>query len=284
MIPTPIQNYVQQGLSLLTSQFQQGQAPQLQALLAAYLGEAQVLEDAVNAVVTYRQRANLLIYSPLSGTFEVTNGIQNVTVTGTPAVSQTNYIFPGAVLTFSNYPGTSYTVLSIDSTGLNIVLSTDFGGPSNAAVTATQALTNANMDVVGNLIGQLRLGQNDLNYLSVITLRIAINRSIGTVVNWSNFAAILLRTSGGPVSYYEGGDAQFFFGVWDMTLNPAIVAQILSSAVPNGVGPNIFAYTIWPDGNDFVWSSTYDGSAGEGVFSSVYDTSIGGLLVAAFPM
>lgn len=276
MIPVQITDYVQQGLALFTSEYQGGQAPQLQFLAASYLAQAQELENALWDVINLRQLTNLRVYSPLGGTFSVTTGNNMVTA----SQDQSDYIFVGSILTFSNY-ATAYTVNTIDSTGTMITLSTTFGGTTNTAVTATQPLTNANMDVVGNLVGQQRLGQNDLNYLSIITLRIAINRSFGSITNWSDFAGILLNTSGGPVFYYETGSASFYFGIWDMTLNPNIVGQVLATAVPNGVGPNIFAYTTWPDGADFTCDSVYDTSTGELGWGSIYTSTVGGLLVAA---
>jgi hypothetical protein len=279
VIPTQITDYIQQGLELFTSEYQNGQAPQLQLLTASYLVQAQVLENAIWDVINLRQLANLRIYSPLAGTFHVIHGNANVTA----IQNQSNYIFVGSVLTFSNY-ATAYTVTGIDSTGTIITLSAPFGGTTSLFVSATQPLTNANMDVVGNLVGQQRLNQNDLNFLSVITLRIAINRSFGAVSNWSDFAGILLKTSS-AVSYYESGDASFFFGVWDMTLNPVIIAEVLATAVPNGVGPNIFAYSIWPDGNDFEWADVNNlSTTGQGTFGDSVAGLVGGLLVSGVTM
>lgn len=279
MIPAPITNYVSQGLALLTSQFQNAQAPQLQALLSAYLAESQLLENAIQDVITYRQLANLIVYSPLVGTFTVHHtGLTHLVNT---SVDQTNVVFPGARLTFATQPTLYYTVQSLTSNV--ITLTTGYTGLTTTTTTATQVLTNANMDVVGNLVGQLRLGQNDLNYLSVIALRIAINRGDASISSWSNYAAILSQYGSG-ISYYETGNAAFWFGVWDITLNPNIVAQVLSSGVPNGVGPNTFAYTVWPDGNDFQMDSLTDTSTGELGWGSHYTSTVGGLLVAAIQM
>ncbi len=73
--------------------------------------------------------------------------------------------------------------------------------------------------------------------------------------DWSNLAAILLRVSGGPVIYLDGGNAAFYLFVGDMpaTLNPNVVASLLSSADPNVEGPNCLGYSTWADGNDFEW-------------------------------
>ncbi len=115
--------------------------------------------------------------------------------------------------------------------------------------------TNAVLDSLGALVGQPRSGLDDADYVTAIRLRAAVNRSKGRMSDWSNLAAILLRVSGGPVEYVEGGNASFYFFVGDMpaTLNPNVVASLLSSADPNGVGPNCLGYSTWADGNDFEW-------------------------------
>lgn len=143
--------------------------------------------------------------------------------------------------------------------------------------------TNSVFDAIGALVGQQRFGLSDADYKSILYLRVAVNRATGATPDWSKFGAILLQTAGGPVSYYDGGDAAFFFGVWDMELNPTIVSQTLSGAVPNGVY-GLFAYSTWPDGNDFEWGSVYDGTAGQAGWSSFYQPSVGGLLVAGVGM
>jgi hypothetical protein len=142
--------------------------------------------------------------------------------------------------------------------------------------------TNPVLDAIGGIIGQPRNGMSDASYQSAIYLRIAVNRSNGRTANWAQFGQILLQRAGagGPVSYYEAA-AGLFFGVWDLaTLDPVAIAKILAGAVPNGVY-GVFAYSTWPDGNDFEWGSVYSAAAGEGTWSSVYEPAIGGLWVAS---
>lgn len=150
-------------------------------------------------------------------------------------------------------------------------------------VTYTLPQTNSIIDTVGALIGQQRIGMDDSDYVTAITIKIAVNRSFGSTTSWSNFANILVSKSGNPsvpVIYLESGNASFYFGTWDMILNPIIVASILAKAVPSGVGPNVFAYSTWADGNDFDFSSVSNTSVGEAGFGSVSDPSAGGLIVA----
>src|SRR5271154_7136302 len=113
MFPTQITNYIEQGLAFFTSEYQNGNAPQLQALVASWLGECQTLENVLWDVINLRQLANLRVYSPLVGTFSVINGNAQVPA----SQSQTNLIIPGlSILTFSNY-ATTYSVTAISTNG-----------------------------------------------------------------------------------------------------------------------------------------------------------------------
>ena len=299
MIPLRITDYVSQGLALFTSQFSAEDAPQVRALTAAFLEECNALESAIWDVINLRQLANLVIYSPLAGTFtpgppaEMAQLGTLGAMMGFPlgssgagtmiaSVSQTGIIIPGLTfLTFADDPDTSYLVSAIDSTGTIITLAIPFSGPSGPT-TATQQLTNSLMDTVGALVGQSRQGDNDLDYLSAIYLRIAVNRSYAVPPNWSNFAAIILRRSTGPAEYQEGR-ASLRLSVWGMSLNPIAVARVLTGAVTNGVLGS-FGYSTWADGNDFSFTSRYDSTAGEAGFGSAYDSTVGGLLTAVSPL
>jgi hypothetical protein len=259
--PTPNTAHVAQGLALFTSQFSAEGAPQLRAQTASYLAEAQELEDTIWKVLSARRLATAKVYSPLSS-FSVANG-NTLVVT---SFDLTDLVFVGSILTFASQPGVSYLVTFADyvpTFGGMILLSSPYTGTTNGATTATQPLTNSVLDGIGALVGQQRLGLNDLDYLTAIYLRIAVNRSGGRQSDWSNFVAILLRTSDGPVLYFESGTAgtgvssAFYLGVWGMTLNPNVVALVLSSAVPDAEGPNCFAWTTWPDGEDYVCDSVY---------------------------
>jgi len=312
LIPQKVTDYVAQGLALFTSQFGAASAPQLRAMTASYLAEANALEAAIWDALTSRRLATAKLYGSLPGTFNVQNGI------GECFATQNISAMLGTTITFASQPGTVYQVVFVDLTGMIVTLNPAYTGTTAAATQATTNLTNSVLDVIGNLIGQPRQGLDDLDYLSVIYLRIAVDHSAGRDIDWSNFAAILLRTSDGPAFYFEsgtggtGGSAAFFFGVWDMTLNANVVATVLEDAVSAGVGPNCFAWSTWPDGADFAVGSLYDVppdgssdftailgvplampgniepgalvsgySALELGWGSVYDGTVGGLMVAA---
>jgi hypothetical protein len=148
--------------------------------------------------------------------------------------------------------------------------------------------SNDTLDVIGALVGQPRSGLDDADYQTLIFLRIAVNRAIGRVGDWAGFAKILLRAgAGGPVSYYEAM-AGLFFGVWNLPqgpyptadINPNIVAQALAQAVPNGVN-GIFAYSTWPDGDDFEWCDVNNvATTGQGGWGDSVAGQVGGLLVS----
>lgn len=161
---------------------------------------------------------------------------------------------------------------------------------ANAQVLALPA-TNPVFDSLGALVGQPRGGMSDTLYKSAIYLRVAANRATGRVGDWSTFGAILLRTSGGPVVYYQTSaetpgwwGAAFYFGVWDMALDPLTVASVIDMGVPSGVY-GCFVYSTWPDGGDFECDTVYSSTpAPGGGLSSVYSTSTGGTLVASLAL
>lgn len=141
--------------------------------------------------------------------------------------------------------------------------------------------TNVVFDQIGALVGLPRNGLDDADYKSLLYLQVAVNRSAGRTSDWSTFAGILLRTSGGPVEYLESGDASFYFFVGGMSLNPNLVAQVLAEAVPNGVGDSVFGYSTWPDGNDFEFCDVNNVSTtGQGGFGDAVAGVVGGLLVS----
>jgi hypothetical protein len=139
--------------------------------------------------------------------------------------------------------------------------------------------TNSVFDTLGLIIGRAREGLDDHDYRAVLILQVAVDRSAGRIEDWSNIAAILLTTAGGPAEYFEGL-AAFYLFVGDMTLNPNIVAQVLAGAVGNGIGAT-FGYSVWPDGNDFMFDDVNNTSTtGQGPFGDSVGGQVGGLLVS----
>lgn len=143
--------------------------------------------------------------------------------------------------------------------------------------------TNSVLDAIGVLVGQPRLGLPDAQYQAILFLRVAVNHATGQTPNWGLYARILLKTAGGGVEYWEGTAALCLF-VGDMSLPIAVVARVLGDALPNGVR-GVFAYSTWPDGNDFEWCDANDPThTGQGTWGDANDPSIGGLLVSCAEM
>ena len=137
---------------------------------------------------------------------------------------------------------------------------------------------NIVFDTLGSLVGVRRAGLGDIALKSIIYLEVAVNRATGRTSDWAKFFTILKPFCSGTVIYLDG-DAAFYYGLWDVQLDPNQLGVALNKAVPNGVGGS-FAYTTWADGNDWMWSSRYDSSAGQGTWGSRYDASVGGLWIA----
>jgi hypothetical protein len=134
------------------------------------------------------------------------------------------------------------------------------------------------LDKLGSIVGALRNGLDDADYLALIKLQAKVNRSRGTAEDVLGLAALMSGTS--PPVYLEMPPAAFYLGCWDIALNYPIFTPLLAQARAAGVY-GLFAYTSWADGNDLQFGSTYDPDAGQGGFGSRYDSNAGGLLVAA---
>lgn len=140
--------------------------------------------------------------------------------------------------------------------------------------------TNAFLDILGQYIGQPRGGLSDHDYQAVLFIKAAVNRSAARHQDWSRIAAVLLSTSGGPVSFTEGV-AAFYLFVGNMTLNPNVVASVLAGGVGDGIGAQL-GYSTWADGNDFEWDDVNNPSTtGQGTFGDSVAGLVGGLLVSA---
>lgn len=152
------------------------------------------------------------------------------------------------------------------------------------AAVLTLPATNTVFDSIGALVGVTRAGTilSDLVMKGLIYLRIAVNRCKGEIGDWSRFAQILAPYVGGPAMYLDG-QAAIYFGLWNLTLPPNAVGQELSRAPGNGIYGEL-AYSQWPDGDDFSFTSVYDAIAGQAGYGSVYDATAGGLQVAGIEL
>lgn len=175
------------------------------------------------------------------------------------------------------------------------------------ATVYAQPQTNSVFDSIGGLVGQVRQGLADADYKSLIYLRIAVNRSTGRTTDWSRFASIMLRFSGGPQGYYDGspnatipgpvpqigGGASFASFMYALGLSPVLIAGILGDAVPSG-SRGVLVYTTWPfladaagapgANGDLICGSVYDTTAGNGSLGSAYTALAGGLPATSMQM
>ena len=150
--------------------------------------------------------------------------------------------------------------------------------PVNSGLVSIPSTDNTVFDVIGGLVGVARAGLGDLAYKSLIYLEIAVNRATGRTSDWAGFFNILKPYCSGTVIYLDG-QAAFYYGLWDVILDPNQIGTALIKAVGCGIGGE-FVYTTWPDGNDFEWSSVYNAAVGQGAWGSAYTTAVGGLWVA----
>lgn len=151
------------------------------------------------------------------------------------------------------------------------------------AICYTLPETNTVFDVLAKLVGAPpRGGLSDVQLKTLIILQVAVNRATGKTTDWSRFAAILLPDVD-ALMYLDGDNADFYFGLWNLQLDPALVAESLTKGVPNGVYGEL-AYSVWPDGGDFEFTSVYDLTVGEEGWSSRYLPTVGGYLVAGIAM
>ena len=203
MFPTLNTTYVSQGLAKFTSRYTQDSAPNLLALASAYLGEIQLLETAIFAVIEQRWLVNAV---------------------------------------------------------------------------------GVNLDIIGDLVGQLRMGLDDNTYRAAIRLRIKANRSKGraedVIVLAVLIATELTSDSNGVVKYLEGGIYDFSITITNL-LYAAIALSILSEARAITSHGQLI-YSTWADGNDFEWDDVNNPSTtGQGTWGDTVAGVVGGLLLSA---
>lgn len=146
------------------------------------------------------------------------------------------------------------------------------------------------LDKLGAIVGVVRNGLSDADFLTLIKLQARVNRSRGLVEDVIQLAKVMAG-SGTPM-YVEGSSfwagqglpisgwqAEFYLGCWNVAGNYPLFVPLLKQIRPAGVYSD-FHYSTWADGNDFEFGSVYDANAGQGTFGSVYDATVGGLLVA----
>src|SRR5882672_579851 len=121
------------------------------------------------------------------------------------------------------------------------------------------------LDQLGDLVGEGRLGRNDTDYRAAVRLRIRVNRSQGRaedVIQVANLA------SGNTAIYNELYPANFEVQIYN-TVTPAVIARMLYSTKAAGTGGTL-VYSITPDDGTIFKFDHYGGPIIGNVFDSFY--------------
>jgi len=110
----------------------------------------------------------------------------------------------------------------------------------------------AQLDMLGDLVGEARKGRNDTDYRAAVRLRIRVNRSQGRAVDVIDVAT---QGSGAPAIYREYPESL----VWEVELNnsssPVEVAKLLMQTKA-AASRGYIVYTVWPTPADTMrWNS-----------------------------
>jgi hypothetical protein len=143
------------------------------------------------------------------------------------------------------------------------------------------------LDILGDIVGQERLGLSDTLYRQVIRLRIRANRSNGRsddVVGLGLLIAQELTTDlNGVVKYLESATAAFDITFTNLAY-PQTTWSLLQEARAAGTRGEVI-YSIWPDGNDFEWADVNNlSTTGQGTWGDSVAGLVGGLLLSAQPI
>ena len=144
--------------------------------------------------------------------------------------------------------------------------------------TRWRGVRGASSTSFGYLVGVLRNGLDDADFLALIKLQAKVNRSRGTPEDILTLGVLMSGVQ--PPFYLEEPTAGFYLGCWNIGLNYVQFVPLLRQARAAGVY-GVLLYTTWPDGGDVQFSSVWDFTVGQAGLGSVYDATQGGLLVAS---
>jgi hypothetical protein len=141
---------------------------------------------------------------------------------------------------------------------------------------------NAQLDLLGKLVGEGRNGRSDADYRAVIGLRIRANRSQGGAEDLIQLCALALGVAqgSGAVFYQDGAPMHWQIDISDTTSGVVLaLVELLPIAKMEGTEGSL-TYSLWPDALSWILdSSTVVGApnANAGLDDSVSD-SLGFLL------
>jgi hypothetical protein len=134
------------------------------------------------------------------------------------------------------------------------------------------------LDQLGYLVGVLRNGLDDTDFLALIKLQAKVNRSRGTPEDVLSLGVLMAGVQ--PPVYLEMPTAAFYLACLNISGNYPVFDPLLRQARAAAVY-GLLIYTTWASGNDDIFSSRYDATAGQGSWGSRYDATAGGLAAAA---
>lgn len=139
------------------------------------------------------------------------------------------------------------------------------------------------LDQIGVIVDLPRAGWPDASYKGLLLLKARVNRSRGLAEDMIQIAAVLAANSVqvNPPVYVEYYPAAFYIGAWDV--DPSFPAAAFLSQARAAGTYGMFAYTTWPNYNDFEWCDVNNVSTtGQGTWadSTIGDPLVGGLLVS----
>lgn len=110
----------------------------------------------------------------------------------------------------------------------------------------------AQLDMLGDLVGETRRGRNDIDYRAAVRLRIRVNRSQGRAVDVIDVAT---QGNGNTPAIYREYPANF---AWEVEIynspSPVTVAKMLQQTKAAGSRGYVI-YTTWPAVDTLRWDS-----------------------------
>jgi hypothetical protein len=128
---------------------------------------------------------------------------------------------------------------------------------------------DAQLDSIGDLVGEEREGRGDSDYREAIRLKIRVNRSKGKS---EDIVQVTNQATGGSFSYAEYFPASFWVFAYNV-LSAKSLAQALHKTKAAGTG-GMLVFTEWPHTEDLILDSVHGGVSGPRGPGSVYDSSI----------
>lgn len=113
---------------------------------------------------------------------------------------------------------------------------------------------NAQLDLLGKLVGEGRGGRSDDDYRAIIKLRIRANRSQGGAEDLIQLCALAMDAAPGAglVTYTDGAPMHWQIDVTDITSSVANALIELLPVAKMAGSEGSFDYSLWPDTDAWI--------------------------------